>query len=195
MSQLSFIYSSMNAGKTTELLQFAHNHSERNMNVLLLTPMIDDRSGVGVIKSRIGIEKKATPFEKEDDLFLLVSTLHASKKIDCVLVDESQFLTSKQVWELSDVVDSLEIRVQCYGLRTDAFSNTFEGSERLLAIADRLIERETVCYCGKNAIMVLKYNEDGKVVSVGKQIDIGGNDKYVSVCRKHYKKMHEITRS
>ncbi|MND12080.1 Thymidine kinase [compost metagenome] len=187
MAKLSFIYSSMNAGKTTELLQFAHNHSERKMNVLLLTPSIDDRSGVGVIESRIGISKQALPFEKSDNLYAVVSSLNEANKIDCVLVDEAQFLTEQQVWQLSDVVDSLDIRVQCYGLRTDAFSNTFEGSERLLAIADRLIERETVCHCGESATMVLKYNEHGEVVSVGQQIDIGGNDKYVSVCRKHYK--------
>lgn len=194
MAELSFIYSSMNAGKTTELLQFAHNYSERGMNPFLMTPSIDNRAGVGVIESRIGIQKKAFSFDKDDNLYEIVSRLNEAKKIDCVLIDEAQFLTAKQVWEISDIVDFLDIRVQCYGLRTDAFSMTFEGSERLLALSDKIIERETICHCGVNAIMVLKLNEKGEVVSAGKQIDIGGNDKYVSVCRKHYKKAMKMDR-
>jgi thymidine kinase len=187
MASLYFTYSAMNAGKSTELLQVAHNYEEQHMHVALLSPKIDNRYGSGMISSRLGIAKPAKSFMPDDNLVVMVNRLRAEQPIDCILVDEAQFLTREQVWQLSDVVDCLGIPVMCYGLRTDAFGNTFDGSERLLALADKIVERKTICKCGRKATMVLRKDSHGDVVKSGTQIQIGDHDTYESVCRKHYK--------
>ena len=163
MAKLYFYYSTMNAGKSTTLLQSSYNYRERNMNTMVYTAAIDDRFGLGKVTSRIGIHEDAN------------------------LVDEAQFLTKQQVYQLSDIVDKLKIPVLCYGLRTDFQAELFEGSKYLLAWADQLEELKTICYCGRKANFVLRLNEQGEVIKEGEQIQIGGNDSYLSVCRYHYK--------
>jgi thymidine kinase len=184
MASLYFYYSTMNAGKTTSLLQTDHNYREKNMNTLLFTNAMDTRYGPGVITSRIGLQKSAITFDKTFDFF---SYVKGARSAACVLVDEAQFLTRKQVDQLCDVVDILDIPVLTYGLRTDFLGNTFEGSERLLAVADILVELKTICHCGKKATMNMRVDPDGKKVTAGEQIEIGGNDRYTTVCRKHFK--------
>jgi thymidine kinase len=174
----------MNAGKTTSLLQTEHNYSEKNMTALLFSNALDTRYGQGVITSRIGLSKQAVTFDRNFDFF---SYVKGAKSAACILVDEAQFLTRAQVDQLGEVVDLLNIPVLTYGLRTDFQGNTFEGSERLLAIADVLIELKTVCHCGRKAVMNMRVDVSGNKVTTGKQIEIGGNDRYVSVCRKHFK--------
>ncbi|TYG34138.1 thymidine kinase [Lonepinella koalarum] len=191
MAKLYFYYSTMNAGKSTTLLQSAYNYVERQMNVLLYTAAIDDRFGVGRITSRIGISQPAKLFNKNSNLWEEIKQHLEHEKLHCILVDEAQFLSQAQVRQLSDVVDKLNIPVLCYGLRTDFQANLFEGSQHLLAWADQLEELKTICYCGRKANFVLRLNEQGEVVKDGKQIEIGGNDKYLSVCRRHYKEMIE----
>ncbi|WP_386689348.1 thymidine kinase [Lonepinella sp. MS14437] len=191
MAKLYFYYSTMNAGKSTTLLQSAYNYVERQMNVLLYTAAIDDRFGVGRITSRIGISQAAKLFNKNSNLWQEIKQHLEHEKLHCILVDEAQFLSQAQVRQLSDVVDKLNIPVLCYGLRTDFQANLFEGSQYLLAWADQLEELKTICYCGRKANFVLRLNEQGEVVKDGKQIEIGGNDKYLSVCRRHYKEMIE----
>ena len=187
MAKLYFYYSAMNAGKTTTLLQSSHNYAERGMTTLLLKPLIDDREGLNVIRSRVGLEAEAKNFEKEDNLLQTVKAQHKTKSLNCVLVDEAQFLTRDQVIQLGNVVDRLEIPVLCYGLRTDFLGELFEGSRSLLAWADELREIKTVCHCGKKAIMTVRLNEEGKPLQAGEQIQIGGNESYVSMCRRHFK--------
>ncbi len=187
MAKLYFSYSAMNAGKSTVLLQASHNYGERGMQTMLFTAKLDNRSSVGNITSRIGLSEKALTFENKDNLFNLVEKGNQKEKISCVFIDEAQFLTSNQVWELSEVVEKFNIPVMCYGLRTDFQGNLFEGSARLLAIADELKEIKTICHCGKKAIMVVRLDSHGKVIKEGAQIEIGGNEKYVSLCRKHWK--------
>ncbi|KZX01283.1 thymidine kinase [Pseudoalteromonas luteoviolacea] len=187
MAQLYFYYSAMNAGKSTTLLQSAFNYRERGMTPFILTAAIDNRSGVGKVASRIGLEADAHTFEPKSDVFELVSKHHSEQKLDCILVDESQFLSKEQVSQLTGVVDSLGVPVLCYGLRTDFMGELFEGAQYLLAWADKLIELKTVCHCGRKANHVLRLDEHGNAISGGNQVEIGGNDKYVSVCRKHYK--------
>ena len=187
MAKLYFNYSTMNAGKTTTLLQSAHNYRERGMNPLLFTPAVDDRAAVGVIKSRIGIESEAVPFAEDDDLFEMVHSRLESDNIHCVLVDESQFLSRGQVYELTEVVDRLDIPVLCFGLRTDFQGELFEGSRHLLAWADELRELKTICHTGRKANMVVRVDDDGYALREGAQVEIGGNDRYVSVCRKEFK--------
>ena len=187
MAKFYFSYSAMNAGKSTVLLQASHNYGERGMQTMLFTAKLDNRSSVGNITSRIGLSEKALTFENKDNLFNIVEKGNEKEKISCVFIDEAQFLTSNQVWELSEVVEKLNIPVMCYGLRTDFQGNLFEGSARLLAIADELKEIKTICHCGKKAIMVVRLDSDGKVIKEGAQIEIGGNEKYVSLCRKHWK--------
>ena len=187
MAKFYFSYSAMNAGKSTVLLQASHNYGERGMQTMLFTAKLDNRSSVGNITSRIGLSEKALTFENKDNLFNIVEKGNEKEKISCVFIDEAQFLTSNQVWELSEVVENLNIPVMCYGLRTDFQGNLFEGSARLLAIADELKEIKTICHCGKKAIMVVRLDSDGKVIKEGAQIEIGGNEKYVSLCRKHWK--------
>ncbi len=187
MAKLYFYYSTMNAGKSTTLLQSSYNYRERNMNTMVYTAAIDDRFGLGKVTSRIGIHEDANLFTSTSDLFAEVSQRLQQEKIHCVLVDEAQFLTKQQVYQLSDVVDKLKIPVLCYGLRTDFQAELFEGSKYLLAWADQLEELKTICYCGRKANFVLRLNEQGEVIKEGEQIQIGGNNSYLSVCRYHYK--------
>lgn len=186
MAKLHFYYSAMNAGKSTTLLQSSYNYRERGMKTLLLTPAIDDRFGASKIASRIGLEEEAVSFDKEANLFEIVKK-HAD--IKCVLLDEAQFLTKAQVWQLTDVADTLGIPVLAYGLRTDFRGDTFEGSQYLLAWAEDLMEIKTICHCGRKATMNIRMDEHGKKVKEGAQIVIGGNERYVAVCRKHFKEM------
>lgn len=186
MAQLYFYYSAMNAGKSTTLLQSAFNYKERGMEPLIYTAAIDTRFGSGKVSSRIGLAADASLFSPESNLTDEIATKHAIKNIDCVLIDEAQFLTKKQVEELCLVVDRLKIPVLCYGLRTDFLGELFVGAQYLLAWADKLIELKTVCHCGRKANMVLRTNEQGMPITQGEQVEIGGNDRYVSVCRKHY---------
>jgi len=190
MAKLFFYYSAMNAGKTTTLLQSAYNYRERGMRTLIVTPRLDDRAGEGIVSSRIGLKSKATVFEHGTNLFELVQAdIAARGKLDCVLVDEAQFLSRAQVWQLSDVVDELKIPVLCYGLRTDFRGHAFEGSAELLALADELVEIKTICHTGRKATMVVRVDEHGRAVKAGPQVEIGGNDRYVSVSRAEYKKI------
>ena len=187
MAKLYFYYSTMNAGKSTTLLQSSYNYRERNMNTLVYTAAIDDRFGAGRVTSRIGISEQANTFACDTDLFAEIQQYVTKEPLHCILVDEAQFLTKAQVYQLSDVVDKLKIPVLCYGLRTDFQAELFEGSRYLLAWADQLEELKTICYCGRKANFVLRLNEQGEVVKQGEQIQIGGNDSYLSVCRLHYK--------
>lgn len=190
MAKLYFYYSTMNAGKTTTLLQSAYNYQERGMRTLILTPRLDDRAGVGVVASRIGLKAQAKTFTRDDDLVGLVrQELAAKGKIDCVLVDEAQFLSKPQVWQLTDVVDALNIPVLAYGLRTDFQGELFEGSQYLLAWADNLVELKTICHTGRKATMVVRVDEHGRAVTDGPQVEVGGNERYVSVSRPEFKKI------
>jgi len=187
MAKLYFYYSSMNAGKSTALLQSSYNYKERGMSTLVLTPMLDDRYGAGKVTSRIGLDAEATVFRRDDDLYGLVEGLHSREALHCVLIDEAQFLTRDQVFELSDVTDKLNIPVLAYGLRTDFQGEPFEGSKYLLAWSDNLKELKAICHCGRKATMVLRMDGDGNAVTEGSQVEIGGNDRYISMCRKHFK--------
>ena len=188
MAKLYFYYSAMNAGKTTTLLQSAHNYHERGMRTLILTPALDDRYGEGVVASRIGLQARGVRFGAEDDLLAAVEAdIAARGPLHCVLVDEAQFLSKAQVWQLSDVVDNLNIPVLAYGLRTDFRGELFEGSRYLLAWADNLEEIKTICHSGRKATMVVRVDEHGRAVTQGPQVEIGGNDRYVSVSRVEFK--------
>ncbi|WP_305406366.1 thymidine kinase [Photobacterium leiognathi] len=187
MAQMYFYYSAMNAGKSTTLLQSSFNYRERGMTPLIFTAAIDNRYGVGKVTSRIGLEEEAELFNLEDDLFERVNALSNKGKIDCVLIDECQFLSKAQVYQLTEVVDKLDIPVLCYGLRTDFLGELFEGSRYLLSWADKLVELKTICHCGRKANMVIRQDETGRAIADGDQVEIGGNDRYVSVCRLHYK--------
>ncbi len=186
MAKLYFNYSSMNAGKSTMLLQANHNYSERGMNAQLYTSALDNRFGNDEITSRIGLKKKSNIFTKDTNIFKEIALQHKALFVDCLLIDEAQFLTKKQVEQLGKIVDKLEIPVLAFGIRTDFQGNLFEGSKFLLAWADNLKEIKTICHCGRKATMVLRINDQGKVIEDGAQIEIGGEDKYVSVCRKHF---------
>ena len=186
LAQLYFYYSAMNAGKSTALLQSAYNYHERGMNSVIFTASIDDRFGKGKVSSRIGLSQPADMFTNQCDLFTIISAQHQQKKIHCLLFDESQFLTKDQVKQLSQVVDQLNIPVLCYGLRTDFLGEPFQGSLYLLSWADKLIELKTICHCGRKANMVVRTDEQGNALNSGSQIDIGGNERYVSMCRKHF---------
>ncbi|MCG8492496.1 MAG: thymidine kinase [Sneathiellales bacterium] len=187
MAKLYFYYSTMNAGKSTTLLQSSFNYEERGMRTLLLTASFDDRYGIGKIASRIGLEAEANLFSDSTDLLKLVEETLNSRQVDCVMVDESQFLSRDQVYQLTEVADQLQIPVLCYGLRTDFQGNLFEGSKYLLAWADELKELKTICFCGSKATMVIRVDENGDPIREGAQKEIGGNDKYVALCRKHFK--------
>ncbi|WP_114193775.1 thymidine kinase [Edaphovirga cremea] len=187
MAQLYFYYSAMNAGKSTALLQSSYNYQERGMRTLVFTAEIDHRFGVGKVSSRIGLSSQAQLYNKDTELLNMITQEHTQQSVHCVLVDESQFLTKDQVNQLSDVVDQLDIPVLCYGLRTDFRGELFGGSQYLLAWADKLIELKTICHCGRKANMVLRLDERGKALHDGEQVVIGGNESYVSVCRRHYK--------
>lgn len=187
MAKLYFYYSSMNAGKSTALLQSSYNYNERGMNTLVLAPEFDDRYGVGKVKSRIGLESEATTFNTADDLYEIIRVVTAEDPIHCILIDEAQFLTKEQVFQLGDVTDALNIPVLAYGLRTDFQGEPFEGSKYLLAWSDNLKELKAICHCGSKATMVIRLDGDGNAVTEGSQVEIGGNDRYVSMCRKHFK--------
>ena len=190
LAQLYFYYSAMNAGKSTALLQSAYNYKEMGMHPLLMTAALDDRYGVGSITSRIGLAEEADLFGTDSDLFEHIQNQHQQQAIDCVLIDESQFLTRQQVLQLTKVVDNLNIPVLCYGIRSDFQGELFTGSQHLLAWADKLIELKTVCWCGRKATMVVRKNAEGEVVTQGEQVHIGGNDTYQSLCRKHFAEHH-----
>ena len=192
MSKLYFRYGSMSSGKSLDILKVAYNYEEREQHVLLLSPSIDDRDGVNIIKSRTGLEREATVFRPSDNLFNLVQLLESDQEINCVLVDEAQFLTHFQVCQLSDVVDHLDIPVVCYGLRSDFRLEPFEGSKYLMAIADSIEEIKTVCWCGEKATVNARI-QNGEVLLEGEQVLIGGNESYIPLCRKHYKE-GKITR-
>jgi thymidine kinase len=187
MAKLYFYYSAMNAGKSTVLLQSAHNYRERGMRVLLLTASIDDRFETGQIASRIGISANASVFDNGTNLLALVKEEHQSQPLSCILIDEAQFLTKEQVYDLTEIVDTLRIPVLAFGIRTDFQGELFEGSKSLLSWSDKLIELKTVCHCGSKATMVIRLNAQGIPVKEGAQVEIGGNDRYLSVCRKHFK--------
>ena len=186
MAKLYFHYSAMNAGKSTLLLQAAHNYRERGMTALLFTAALDDRAGQGTIASRIGLQSSAETFTGDDDLFAAIAGRVESAPIHCAFVDEAQFLTEAQVWQLARVADRLDVPVMCYGLRTDFQGELFPGSKALLALADHLREIRTLCRCGRKATMVVRLGADGKVVRQGAQVEIGGEDRYVSLCRRHW---------
>jgi len=189
MAQLYFYYSAMNAGKSTLLLQSAHNYAEQGMNTLLFTADIDNRFGEGKIQSRIGLSKPAKLFEKKTNFRTTIEEYIKQTTIACVLVDEAQFLSREQVDQLARVVDELNIPVLCFGIRTDFQAESFNGSARLLAIADKLTELKTICNCGRKATMTVRLDDDGNVISEGEQVQIGGNERYESKCRKHYQEL------
>ncbi|MFN3902009.1 thymidine kinase, partial [Rehaibacterium terrae] len=190
MAKLYFYYSAMNAGKTTTLLQSAHNYHERGMRTLILTPRLDDRYGEGVVASRIGLRAPGTIFDRDDDLEAAVrADIAARGPLHCVLVDEAQFLSKRQVWQLTEIVDALGIPVLAYGLRTDFRGELFEGSQYLLAWADSISEIKTICHSGRKATMVVRVDEQGRAVTSGPQVEIGGNERYVSVSRAEFKKI------
>lgn len=187
MAKVYFYYSAMNAGKSTGLLQSSYNYQERGMKTLVLVPALDDRFGQGKVKSRIGLEAEARTFNASDDLLALSKAAMSDGGLHCVLVDEAQFLTKAQVEQLCDVADQLRVPVLAYGLRTDFQGNLFEGSLWLLAWADNLIELKTICHCGRKATMVLRLDAGGKPIREGAQVEIGGNERYLSVCRQHHR--------
>jgi thymidine kinase len=177
----------MNAGKSTALLQSSYNYQERGMRTVVYTAEIDNRFGAGKVTSRIGLSSPARLFNQHTSLFDDIKAQHQQEAVHCVLVDECQFLTREQVYALSEVVDELDIPVLCYGLRTDFRGELFGGSQYLLAWSDKLVELKTVCFCGRKASMVLRLDHEGRPYNEGEQVVIGGNERYVSVCRKHYK--------
>jgi thymidine kinase len=187
MAQLYFYYSAMNAGKSTSLLQSAYNYRERGMHSLIYTASLDDRYGIGKVTSRIGLQADAKLYNANINLFDAINKDNDTKPLDCVFIDEAQFLTKTQVRQLVDVVDELRIPVLAYGLRTDFLGETFEGSHYLLAWADKLTELKTVCHCGRKANFVVRLDGDGKPVTDGDQVQIGGNDRYESMCRRHFR--------
>jgi thymidine kinase len=194
MAKLYFYYSAMNAGKTTTLLQSSYNYQERGMRTVIYTPLLDDRAGAGVVASRIGLNATGRPFVASDDLLELVrADIDEHGKLHCVLVDEAQFLTRQQVWQLTEVVDQLGIPVLAYGLRTDFRGELFEGSKYLLAWADKLTEIKTICHTGKKATMVVRVDDQGRAVTEGPQVEIGGNDRYISVSRAEFKRITSQT--
>lgn len=188
MAKLYFSYASMNAGKSTLLLQASYNYHERGMRTVLLNASLDDRAGsAGRIGSRIGLESASTAFEKDDNLYDIVNEALGEGPIACVFVDEANFMSAEQAWQLSDIVDDLNIPVMAYGLRTDFQGKLFPGSEILLSIADEIREVRTICECGRKATMVIRQDENGHVVKTGAQIVVGGNESYISYCRQHWK--------
>ena len=186
MAQLYFYYASMNAGKSTTLLQADFNYRERGMRTLLFTAGIHDRGGKGVIDSRIGLKQNAFPFDEATDLRRIAEDEHFNAPLACILVDESQFLSAPQVRQLAHLADEVGIPVLCYGLRTDFQGRLFPGSAELLALADALIELKSVCECGRKATMNLRVDDSGNAIREGAQKEIGGNERYIALCRKHF---------
>lgn len=186
MAKLYFYYAAMNAGKSTTLLQADFNYRERGMQTMLWTAAHDDRAGAGTIGSRIALSAPAHTYDESVDLFAAISDELKKRDIDCVLVDEAQFLSQRHVLQLCEVADRIGIPVLCYGLRTDFQARLFPGSAALLALADSLIELKAVCECGRKATMNLRVDEDGNAVASGAQTEIGGNDRYIALCRRHF---------
>ncbi len=188
MAKLHFYYSAMNAGKSTNLLQSSYNYRERGMDTLLYSPSIDNRYAIGTVTSRIGLSADATPIDDTYDLFTQVQqAVKVNPNIKCVLVDEAQFLTKEQVFQLTEIADKLNIPVLAYGLRSDFRGEPFPGSLALMAWAEDINEIKTICHCGRKATMNMRIDEQGNPVSDGEQIEIGGNDRYISTCRRHFK--------
>ena len=187
MAQLYFYYSTMNAGKSTHLLQSSYNYRERGLDTLLFTAKIDDRFAEGKVSSRLGIHADARLFDDSTDVFDDVKQQSQNTKIACILIDEAQFLTKQQVKQLTDIVDELKIPVLAYGIRTDFLGQTFSGSAALLAWADKLVELKTICHCGRKANFVIRLNSDGIAATDGEQVEVGGNERYQALCRKHFK--------
>lgn len=187
MAKLYFHYSTMNAGKSTILLQASHNYRERGMQTYLITAQFDNRAGEGRIASRIGIGEPADTFGPGEDLFAKIETRLAAGPCACIFIDEAQFLTPEQVWQLARVVDDLNAPVMAYGLRVDFRGQLFPGSAALLALADEMREVRTICHCGRKATMVIRQGVDGKALRDGAQVQIGGNETYVSLCRRHWR--------
>lgn len=187
MAKLYFNYSTMNAGKSTSLLQASHNYREGGMMTYLLTAQFDNRAGQGRIASRIGIGEDADTFAPTDDMFAKIQTRLTAGPFACIFIDEAQFLTKPQVWQLARAVDDLGVPIMCYGLRLDFRSELFPGSAALLAWADEMREVRTICHCGKKATMVIRRGPDGRALKDGEQVMIGGNDTYVSLCRRHWR--------
>ena len=187
MAKLYFHYSTMNAGKSTLLLQAAYNYEERGMRTYLLTAAIDDRAGTARVASRIGIGQNADTFGPNDDLFARIAARQAEGPVACVFIDEAQFLTKDQVWQLARAVDDLSVPVMCYGLRVDFRGELFPGSAALLALADEMREVRTICHCGKKATMVIRQDANGNTLTDGDQVQIGGNETYISLCRRHWR--------
>ncbi len=187
MAKLYFNYSTMNAGKSTLLLQAAHNYREGGMNTYLITAQMDNRAGAGKIASRIGIGEVADTFAPDEYLFAKLAARFAQGQVACVFIDEAQFLSKNQVWQLAQAVDDLGVPIMCYGLRVDFQGNLFPGSAALLAWADEMREVRTICHCGKKATMVIRRGPDGHALHDGEQVQIGGNESYVSLCRRHWR--------
>lgn len=187
MAQLYFYYSSMNAGKSTHLLQSSYNYQERGLTTTIYTAKIDDRFSKGKVASRLGIDADALLFDNSNNLFKEICEQNTKQKIDCVLIDEAQFLSTEQVKQLTDIVDLLHIPVLAYGIRTDFLGQTFSGSAALLAWADKLIELKTICHCGRKANFVIRIDENGKAATGGEQVEVGGNERYEPLCRAHFK--------
>ncbi|MDG1738004.1 MAG: thymidine kinase [Paracoccaceae bacterium] len=187
MAKLYFNYSTMNAGKSTVLLQASHNYGERGMETYLLTAQFDNRAGDGRIASRIGIGQEADTFAHGEDLFAKIATRLKQGKIACMFIDEAQFLDKDQVWQLARAVDDLGVPIMCYGLRVDFQGELFPGSAALLALADEMREIRTICHCGKKATMVIRQDDRGNALLEGDQVQIGGNETYVSLCRRHWR--------
>ena len=187
MAKLYFQYATMNAGKSTLLLQASHNYRERGMETYVITAQFDDRAGEGVIASRIGIREDADTYAAGEDMFAKIKARLAQGPVACIFIDEAQFLSKEQVWQLARAVDDLKVPIMCYGLRVDFQGNLFPGSAALLALADEMREVRTICHCGKKATMVVRTTADGTVLTEGAQVDIGGNERYVSLCRKHWR--------
>ncbi len=187
MAKLYFHYSTMNAGKSTSLLQASHNYRERGMQTYLITAQFDNRAGDGRIASRIGIGEAADTFAPGEDLFAKIAARLALSDIACIFIDEAQFLSKDQVWQLARAVDDLGVPIMCYGLRVDFRGELFPGSAALLALADEMREVRTICHCGKKATMVVRKGPDGRALKDGAQVQIGGNETYVSLCRRHWR--------
>ncbi len=187
MAKLYFHYSTMNAGKSTLLLQAAHNYHERGMQTLLMTARLDDREGIGRIASRIGIGEDAGLYDEDTDLFDVIRARIGQGPLACVFLDEAQFLSKAQVWQLARAVDDLNVPVMAYGLRVDFRGELFPGSAALLALADEMREVRTICHCGRKATMVVRKDAQGCVLREGAQVEIGGNDRYESLCRRHWR--------
>ena len=187
MAKLYFHFSTMNAGKSTLLLQASHNYREGGMATYLITAQFDNRAGEGRIASRIGIGEDADTFAPGEDMFEKISQRLEKGPVACIFIDEAQFLSKDQVWQLARAVDDLKVPVMCYGLRVDFQGNLFPGSAALLAWADEMREVRTICHCGKKATMVIRRGPDGRALTAGEQVVIGGNETYVSLCRKHWR--------